>query len=204
MRLLFATTVAGVLTLTPACAPDLGAGADGDAGEVMVDEMGGPNVGHTDEGDGVFLTAIDASSETDWVYLSLADGSQVEPDDPMTDPSWDVAFLRFHIKLNGGVSGSAEVGAARLEAVEFDDVTQAPADGFEFDAPDGDDDNEDPDYVLRQWYGYNVMTHVLTPEPVVYVVRTADRHYKLQIDSYYDEAGSSGHPSFRWGALDAP
>jgi len=206
MRMLAPPTPAVLMMmLATACAPNLGAGADADADSVvMVDEIGGPNIGHLDEGDNVFLTTIDASSETDWVYLSLVDGVQVEPDDPQTDPSWDLAFLRFHIKLNGGVSGASGVAAAQLDGVDFDDVSDAPAEGFEVDAPDGDDDDEDPDYVLRHWYDYSVMTHVLTPTATVYVVRSGDDHYRLQLDAYYDEAGSSGHPSFRWGSIAAP
>ncbi|MEM6993568.1 MAG: HmuY family protein [Myxococcota bacterium] len=187
-----------------ACAPDLGTGGDGDGDGGMVGDMGGPNVAHVDEGAGVLLTTVDATSETDWVYLSLADGAQVEPTDPESDATWDIAFLRFHIKMNGGVSGSAEVGAAIIEGQAFDDVTDAPSDGYLFDEADGDDENEDPDYVLREWYGYNIMTHVLTPEMVVYVIQGREGDYKLQIENYYDEAGTSGHLQFRWGALDAP
>lgn len=171
----------------------------------MLGDVGGPNVEHFEEGDGTVLSTIDATSETDWVYLTLADGKQVVPEDPDDDTGWDLAFLRFHIKLNGGVSGPAGLTAAVLEDTVFDDLDVAPNDGYEADEADGDDDDEDPEYVLRDWYAYNVMTHVLTPQTVLYVIKTADgQHYKVSVDGYYDDAGSSGHLSFRWGTVDAP
>ena len=96
------STMVGMLC---ACAADLGSGSDDDAGaEVLVDDVGGPHVGHVEQGDGMFVTTVDATSETEWVYLRLADGAEVEVADPAADTSWDLAFLRFHVKLDGGVS----------------------------------------------------------------------------------------------------
>jgi hypothetical protein len=189
-----------------ACAADLGAGEDETEPEAMVDEVGGPNVGHVDEGDGIVSTRVDATSETDWVYLRLSDGRQLEVGDPLAeDAGWDLGFQRFHIKLAGGISGSAGVEAAPIEGARLEDVDAAPAEGWITDAPDGDDDNEDPDYALRDWYAYDVMTHVLTPRDVVWAIRTGDGEvYELRIEGYYDDAGTSGHLRFRWGRIDAP
>jgi len=187
-----------------ACAPDLGNGADdGDMGPSA--DAGGTEIEHEDDGDGVLLTRVDATSEDGWVYLSLTNGSQLDVGDAASDDRWGLGFRRFHIKLNGGDSGSAGVSALVLEDAAFDDVATAPAEGYVEDQPDGEDDNEDPDYVFADWYGYNIMTHVLTPQPWVYVVRTDDeRYYRVQITDYYDDAGSSGYPSFRWSEIDAP
>jgi hypothetical protein len=190
-----------------ACAADLGAGADDDTGPAaMVDAVGGPNIGHVDEGDGTLLTTIDATSETEWVHLRLADGQQVDVDDPLAeDAGWDLGFLRFHVKLAGGISGSAGVEAAPIEGVRLHDVSAAPSEGWLTDAPDGDDDNEDPDYALRDWYAYDPMTHVLTPHDTVWAIRTGDGSlYALRIEGYYDDAGTSGHMQFRWRPIDAP
>lgn len=193
-----------LLALATGCAADLSPNDD-DGGPVVVDERGGPNVGHVDEGDGVIATRVDATSEEAWVYLDLDEGLQLDVDDPRTEPDWELAFMRFHIKLNGGASGTAGVEIAILEDVAFEDVDVAPADGYIRDLPDGDDENEEPDYALQDWYDYDIMTHVLTPRPVVYVLRTdQSRHYKLQIDTYYDEAGTSGHMQFRWAWIEGP
>lgn len=205
MRTLQFTVAIPTLALVCACAPDLMADDAGMEPEVMVDEMGGPQVGHNDEGDGVFVTLVDATSEEDWIYLDMADGSQLDVSDPQADGDWDLAFQRFHIKLNGGVSGSAGVEAVKLAETTFDEVEVAPADGYISDQADGDDDNDHPDYVLQDWYDYNFMTHVLTPAVAVYVVRTADPvHYKIQLENYYDEAGTSGYLSFRWSRIEGP
>jgi hypothetical protein len=186
------------------CAADLEAGDGGTTG-LSVGERGGPNVVHEEQSEGEVVTRVDATAEETWVYLDLDSGEQLDVADPSADADWDVAFLRFHIKLNGGVSGGADVDALPLSDTAFADVTVAPADGFLTDQADGEDDNEDPDYVFRDWYAYEFMTHVLTPHPIVYVVRTAEpRHFKLQIENYYDDAGSSAHITFRWAEIPGP
>ena len=195
----FATELVAVIALA-GCAADLEAA---DAGEMMepVGEMGGPNVVNDDQG-GVVVTTVDATHEADWVHLDLANGMQIETADPFANADWDLGFRRFHVKLNGGVSGGAGVETVPLPDAAFDDVTEPPADGWITDLADGDDENEDPDYAFREWFAYNVATHVLTPHPIVYVVRTGDGdHYKVQIEEYYDEAGSAAHVAFRWAAL---
>lgn len=190
--------------LTCACAAELTPGDDEGGGPVMVDEMGGPNIGHTHEDDGVISTSVDATSEDVWIYLDLDDGQQLEVSDPRANPDWELAFQRFNIKLNGGESGDAGVEVALLEGVTFEDVDVAPADGYTSDLPD-DDDDQSPEYALQDWYDYDVMTHVLMPRPVVYVLRTAEpQHYTLQIDAYYDEVGTSGYLGFRWARIEGP
>lgn len=203
------TTARPILSITllsaSACAPPLEAGDDAMATDDGPSEgAGGPQVEHEDLGGGLTSTRVDASDEDAWVYLDLSDGEQLELADPRADPDWDLGFRRFHIKLNGGVSGEAGVEAAVLPGVTFEELEVAPVDGFGSDEPDGDDDGDEPDYVLQQWYEYDARTHVLTPAPVVYVIRHGDQHTKIQIESYYDDAGTSGHLSFRWASVAAP
>ena len=195
--------ITALLTAT-SCAPPLEADDAGIDDDAMIDEMGGPQVEHTELGDDVVSTQVDATAEGTWVYLDLDDGRQLEVADPQADPEWDLAFQRFHIKLNGGVSGGADVQATPVEGTTFEALTTAPANGYLADQADGDDDDDDPDYVLREWYDYDFMTHVLTPAAVVYVVRHGSGHTKLQLDSYYDDAGTSGFVTFRWAPLASP
>lgn len=192
------------LVLVVACAPALEASDDGTA-----PPSGGPagaHVVHEDpDEDGSTLTQVNATDAMLWIYLDLETGQELALEDPNDDPAWDLAFQRFHIALNGGVMGSGDVTAAVLEDTAFADVTRAPADGYVSDLPDGDDDNEDPDYVFKDWYAYDFTTHVLTPYPIVYVIRTqTPNHYKVQLERYYDEAGSSGYPTFRWASVAPP
>jgi len=157
---------------------------------------------HLEEANGIRLTRIDATSAEKWVHLDLETGRQVGKGDP-----WDVAFQRMGIITNGGVSGTGGAAAAFLADVDLADVTAAPATGWIEDAPDGPDDDEHVDSAFggsEPWYVYDVATHTLTPRPGVYVVRTVEgNHFKLAFTRYYNDAGTSGFPTFRWGAIDA-
>jgi hypothetical protein len=157
--------------------------------------VGGAQITHT-QAQGMTLTVVDATSEKVWVYMRLRDGAQLDlpsAADPAADPTWDLAFRRYQVLLNGGVSGPGQVVGQWLDAVAFDDLSTAPPDGYLSDAPDGDDDNALPDLVLEHWYNYDFRTHTLTPRAGVYVLRdAAGQHYKLAFDGYYDAAGSPG------------
>lgn len=155
--------------------------------------------------DEVFATRIDASEPGVWIYLRFDTSEEVQPSDPLTSTEWDLGLSRFNIKLNGGISGSAGVDACGTTTT-FDDVTSPDACAtYTTDAEDGDDVNSDPDYVLGAWYDYDSATHVLSPKPFTYVIRTATSGtIKLAMQDYYSDAGSSGHPSFLWARLASP
>ena len=188
------------LTLVIGCAEDLvpdgGSGADG------------PKVQSTDNGDGTFTTTIDASADDQWVYLSLTDGAHVTPADPDDSASWDLAFQRFRVKSNSGISGVAGVEVAPILGADFDALTQAPARGYVVDAVDSDDEDTDADYAFlgpSPWYDYDSEQHTLSPANVVYVVKSvAGSYFKVQMQGYYDAAGTGGYPRFRWGPVEAP
>ena len=61
------------------------------------------------------VISIDASSPVSFAYVSLAGGG-VLPNlpDPGSSTSWDMAFRRFSVRLNGGVAGPASVAAVNL------------------------------------------------------------------------------------------
>src|SRR5687768_13168094 len=44
-----------------------------------------------------------------WAYLSLAQGVEVAPADPLTSTAWDVAFNGTTVMLNGGQAGPGGV-----------------------------------------------------------------------------------------------
>ena len=52
---------------------------------------------------------LDASSPTEYVYLSLETGAVVSVSDPYASDDWDIAFRRYAAKLNGGVAGGGDV-----------------------------------------------------------------------------------------------
>lgn len=150
--------------------------------------------------------AINATSAEQWVYLDLARGRTVNvTGDPAASRAWDLAFRRFAIKQNGGVSGSGGVETAVAQGT-FDSVTEPPSEGFASDAPDGADDDLEPDYLLSTgdtgWYDYDTTTHTLSPRAQVYVVRSVDGYpFKLVVLNYYSAAGTSGHPKIRFQPL---
>lgn len=176
-----------------------------DAGTTDVD--GAPPPSHvttTDHDDGTATTRIDATSSTEWVYLDLEGPTEVAA----ADPDWDLAFQRFKIMIDGGVSGPGGMAIAVLPGADFAAMAAAPAADYITDAPDGDDMDADPDLAFLQgdgWYSYDPQSHVLSPRDHVYVVRSVEGGYfKLKMTSFYDDAGTSGFPTFRWGAINPP
>lgn len=152
---------------------------------------------------------IDATLADRWVHLRLDDGSAYAADALQADAGdWDLAFQRFKVRVNGGVSGVGGVEVAVLTEPTFEEVQTAPADGYLSDAPDADGDGEiEPVFesVAEGWYVYDSGTHTLSPRALVYVVQTHDgRFEKLEFLDYYDEAGSSGFPQIVHAEIETP
>jgi hypothetical protein len=153
-------------------------------------------------GDGSLYTVIDGSSRTEWVHVDFDTGAQTAAAGP-----WDLRVRRFHLSANGGVSGPGGVAVAAIADHGLDDDVTAAAAGAAWitDAADGPDPDADPDYAFSQaggWYDYDPTTHVLTPRPMVWLVRTtASVTLKVVIERYYDAAGSPGWLRLRWRQL---
>lgn len=165
-------------------------------------------VTNTVEMSGSVVSQVNAADSMSWVYVQLSSGKEVMPLDPQSSTEWDLALQRYQIKVNGGINGKGGVEVALVTGTAFSALTTAPASGYVTDQADSADEDPDPDYAFTQrgtWYSYNVMTHVLTAKDQVYVVRgTTGAYYKLQLTGYYDQAGSSGYPTFRWATVSAP
>ena len=77
---------------------------------------------------------LDASDQQKWVYFSFTKGTVVEITNPKTtDDDWDIAFNRYNIRTNGGVSGKGEAEVVNTNSKDFTAVTKAPAEGYEKD-----------------------------------------------------------------------
>lgn len=189
-----------IALVSAACAPDLGEGFDDE--DSGAPEEGGDQIDTVDDGDAV-RTTIDATDGTRWIWFDLETRAQIEVTDPLESDEWDLGFSRYNIAINGGASGKGGMDAFALPDTALADVTDVPSGAWVTDLPDSDDQGDDPDYALADWYDYDFMTHVLTPFPLVYVVRTVEGNaFALQIVGYYDEAGSSGWMQVRHKALD--
>lgn len=215
----FGLITLGASALALGCQPTLVAsGADAgepvDAFYIATDGSIPPSSGtftHTRLEDGSWETLVDASSTTAWSYLDFETGLAVTPSDPTNERTWDVAFQRFKIISNGGVSGMGGALVARVTDTPFANITQAPEGGYLADAPDGDidrDDTADSAFTNGEndWYNYDVATHQVSPrEDITYIVRTPEMHFfKVQIRAYYDAAGSPGFLRFHWAAVLPP
>ncbi len=201
--LLFSALV--VVALAPSgCAEDLSLRLGPDAGNAL---DGLVTIEHV--GDGSSQVRLDCKSEARWVHFDLSTGRSFITEDgdaAGSEGAWDLAFQRFNIKLNGGVSGEGGVEVAWMDEVDFAEVA-AIADNMVF-ATDSEDSDGDgiSEYVMsigdNRWYSYNVMSHVLTPKEIVYLVKGhSGDYFKFAMIEYYDDAGTAGYPKFRWAPL---
>lgn len=148
-----------------------------------------------DQGDGSFITVVDARDEARWKHLDFESRAEVDA----ASPAWDLGLLRFNI--------ATRVEVAPLAGADFDAVTVAPASGYVGDGDDADpmDMETMPGYAFDLWYAYDMTTHVLTARDVLYVVRSAEGNYfKVQLLDYYDDAGTAGYVALRWAPVSAP
>lgn len=188
--------------LLSACAPDLREEFPFD-GELPA----GSYVSHEDLGGGVTRTQVIATAQGAWVYLDLDTKAEIPAGEAVGAPQWDLAFQRYRIISNGGVSGVGSVEVAILPGADFAALTRAPASGYLRDAPDGSDANTDLDSAFLiddGWYEYSFSEHRLAPRDLVFVVKNEAAYFKVKFVGYYSEAGSSAHPTFEWAALLPP
>lgn len=128
---------------------------------------------------------LDARRDDRWVRFDLGTRTVATPGQP-----WDVAFKRHRLIVNGGMGLDGAGGVVRLDQ-PFDSVALAPADGYTPSrvSPGGDTVNA----VLDGWYRYGYLSHLLTPRPVTFVIRTHDgRFAKLAILDYYCPGAEPG------------
>jgi hypothetical protein len=171
-----------------ACAPSLDPGDKDDTGS-------GSEV---TPGDAV----LDATSQSDWVFLDLETAAVVTPEDPADSPAWDLGFRRYKGQINGGVSGTGGMEVVPYPGVDYDTPLDPPTEGWITDQADADADG-DLEYALDTWFAYDSKTHEVTPADIVYVVRTVEGNLlKLVFLGYYDEAGTPGYVHIHWGPLD--
>jgi hypothetical protein len=194
-------------SLALGCAADLSDALD-DADTTAAASSSGGNVPagaqieHMDQGDGTTITIVDASDAMAWIYLDLESLEQREVADPTMSDAWDLGFSRFNISTNGGTSGTGGMTVQVVEGATLDQVDASPNGEWIVDAPDGDDQGDDPDYALAGWYDYDFATHVLSPKPLVYLVRSVEGNtFALAVLDYYDDAGSSGFMKIHWKPL---
>ncbi|SEJ77030.1 HmuY protein [Dyadobacter sp. SG02] len=120
-----------------------------------------------------------------YIYFSLATGKEIAAAEAKTK-NWDIAFSKTTIATNSGTSGPGEGGAIVLEK-PFDQVSEAPKDGYK---TDGDAGFAIPGGSGNSWYKYDMSVHAILPIPGrTLLVKTAGgKLAKVEIISYYKGA----------------
>lgn len=146
---------------------------------------------------------VDATG-TDWVYFSLSQSDIVEPIEPMDSSEWDLAFKRYQVAINGGISGTGPVQVLMQNGVydDYESLSEPPEGEWMVDEEDANDDGE-PEYAFQDWFDYDIGTHVLTPTDAVYFVQATDGNvYKIRfLDYYHPTYGESGYQSIEFDSL---
>jgi hypothetical protein len=128
---------------------------------------------------------LDARADDRWTRFDLARRAVAAEGEP-----WDLGVKRHHLVVNGGSGLGGAAGVIRLDQ-PFADVVEAPSDGYGPSrvTPGGDTVNA----VLDGWYRYSYLSHLLTPRPVTFVLRTHDgRFAKVAILNYYCPGAEPG------------
>ncbi|TFG66809.1 MAG: hypothetical protein E4H28_00690 [Gemmatimonadales bacterium] len=122
---------------------------------------------------------LDARSGDRWTLLDLESGAIT-----VAANAWDIGVKRHRLVVNGG-EGFAGVGGVQRVEVLFDDLSEAPASGYDRSHVTGGGDTINA--TLDDWYSYDFFSHLLEPMPdATFVVRTAEGNYaKLRVLSYY-------------------
>lgn len=204
--------VVGTLTFFSACAEQLMPNpldaertTSGPASEPLAEiPAQSGNFIHGGRGEAV-VTVVDATNYEEFQLLDFDSGIA-------DTPGWDLAFRRFLVVSNGGVSGDGSVQIVKLASASFDEIDTAPSREADWlvDRPDGaTDEDAFADTAFNDgvddWYDYDQSDHSLTTKGYVYLIRSTERrYYKLSIESYYDDVGTSGIVTFSWQEIDPP
>ena len=133
---------------------------------------------------GYWESLVNAESNDYYLYFSFntQEAVAVSDNDASTNDDWDIAFKRYNVKLNGGLSGNKGVVGVDLavagspDSVDFDSVVDTS------DITSGDWVEDGIDLVVDAWYSYNYQTHELTPTNNVYLLKDANGDFvKFQV-----------------------
>ena len=165
------------------------------------------------EKDGVVTVFLSRETEygNDWIYWSFDKRAEVEvkEEEHENDLSWDIAFNRYNIRTNSGLSGKGKGGALDTEKINLSEVSAVPAGDFTTDEKgkitsrftgSGVEEVESTyNMLLKNAIKFQGPPPTYTPNNHVYIVKTADGKYaKVQFLSFYSKRGEAGYMSFRY------
>jgi hypothetical protein len=140
---------------------------------------------------GPSVVTVDGRGD-DLALFDFSSGSVVESPDPL---GWDLAFQRFLILANGGADFVGQGGILDLGIASLDSLMSVPSNGYAPNTPGSEMSNA----ATAEWYEYSWTSHVLSPKPNIFAVRTADGRYAVfQILSYYCPTAQAGCTTIRY------
>ena len=148
----------------------------------------------------------------DWIYFSLSQGKELTGIDETnrgSNKEWDLAFNRYNIRTNSGLSGKGQGGALDSGKTEMKQVESVPAGTFVIDemgkitskfTGNGVEEIESPlNKKLGEAIKFQGPPPTYTPNNHVYIVRTADGKYaKIKVEGFYNDEGKSGYVTFQY------
>ncbi len=140
---------------------------------------------------GPSVVTVDARVDG-FAYFDFSRGSVVPSPSSL---GWDLAFQRFTILANGGRDFAGQGGILALGVTSLDSLTAVPPGGYAANTAGREVSNP----ATAQWYDYSWTSHVLSPKPKVFAVRTADGRYAVfEILSYYCPTAQAGCTTIRY------
>jgi len=153
---------------------------------------------------------VKSTSSTVWKYFSFATNDTVTITDPANSTGWDLAFQRYRIRTNGGLSGNGSGSAAnsyQKGQTGFDAISVvSDTSTFINDASIS--------IAIQQGYATYIVNQVLytwfslefaalgtqiVPSDYVYIVKTGTGKYaKVWFKSYYNAYATSGYVSIQY------
>ena len=153
---------------------------------------------------------IKSTASTAWKYFSFTTNDTVSVADPATSTAWDLAFQRYRIKTNGGLSGNGSGSAAnsfKKGQTGFDALRVIP-DTTTFVLDASVDIAVQQGYAtylvnpeLYTWFTLEFATQgtQIVPSDYIYIVKTGTGKYaKVWFKSYYSATNLSGYVTFQY------
>jgi hypothetical protein len=153
---------------------------------------------------------VKSTSSTAWKYFSFEANDTVQVADPENSTNWDLAFQRYRIRTNSGLSGHGSGGAANSyqKGQSGFDALKAVADTSTFVTDDSISVAVIQGYatyivnpLLYTWFSleFSAQGTLIVPSDYVYIVRTSTGKYaKVWFKSYYSATNQSGYVTMQY------
>jgi hypothetical protein len=152
---------------------------------------------------------VNASAYDKWVYVSFSQGKVITVSNFNNDLSWDIAFHRTDVRLNGGASGKGKGAGLETNVSELNAVTVIPVSGYITDVMDNihvsmmGKEAAPKNLKLSNWITKSGMPPSYTVGKKVYVIRTAEgKHVKIKFLTYVNADNKGGHIKFTYIYMD--